>query len=137
MQTVTSDVRVAIIAEVQQYLDGMKAAAGATTNASVAIKQEMASLGTASKEARAPLVGLTDSLKDWRQHVRTEARYTNFMAAQIAGLGIASKGAAAELTGLVSAFAFGNGLGLGIEIVKQVVHGFLSMAEAEDAAKEE
>jgi hypothetical protein len=114
-----------------------KAAVAPVRNGLAEIAAAAEETGKASNSARAPMIGLTDALKDWRTHVRTEARYTNFMAAQVAGLGIASKGAAAEITGLVSAFAFGGGIGVAVELVKMVAHGFHDLAEAEEKAKEE
>lgn len=130
-------VEVVLRANAAPLVAGFKEAAGATGNATAQIREEMAAISSGASSARAPMVGLTDALKDWRTHVRTEARYTNFMATQVAGLGIASKGAAAEITGLVSAFAFGGGIGVAVELVKMVAHGFHDLAEAEEKAKEE
>jgi len=94
----------------------------------VKIRADASGFTAGAREAGGALSGLTDSLKEWRTHVRTEAKYTQFMAMQISGLGIASKGAAAEITGLVSAFAFGNTLGLAIESAKMLVKHFMEVA---------
>ena len=130
-------VEVVLRANTSNLIAGMKEAASATGNAGAAMREEFGSIGEAAGGSRAPLVNLTDAMKEWRTHVRTEARYTQFMAQQVAGLGIASKGAAAEITGFVSAFAFGGGIGLAVEGVKLIAHVFGDIQEAEKKAKEE
>ena len=118
-------------------VEGLRIATKGVDGAAQEMRTSLKLVGDGAKEAAPHFTGLNDALKEWRTHVRTEARYTNFMAAQVAGLGFASKGAAAELTGLVSAFAFGGGLGLAVEGVKLVAHVFNDIQEAEKKAKEE
>src|SRR5438874_13669026 len=98
----TNSVEVVLKANTSALVAGFKEAASVTASSGAQMREEIANLGSASHTSASGMNVLTDSLKEWRTHVRTEARYTNFMAAQVAGLGIASKGAAAEITGLIS-----------------------------------
>lgn len=134
MSTDVNVIEVQIRAQVDQLIKSLKEASTATGSAGTQMRDEMAALGNGARSAEPHLTGLNDALKEWRTHVRTEARYTQFMAMQIANLGIAGKGAAAELTGLVSAFAFGGGVGVAIEGVKLLVHFINEIGSGEKEA---
>src|SRR5256885_8831660 len=129
-----NQIQVAISANVASLVAAMKEAASATGGAATAMREEIASIGAGAKEAYAPLSGFKDVLKDYRSEVRQESRYGRFLAADIASMGIASKSAAGELTQLVSAFAFGGGLGGGIELVKMAVGYFNEVTHSEEEA---
>src|SRR5437016_4779079 len=127
---------VQIRAQVEQFIQGLKSAASATGAAGDEMRGSLGSIGEGAQEATKHFDGLTGSLKEWRTHVRTEARYMNFMAAQVAGLGIASKGAAAEITGLISGFAFGGGFGVAIEGAKLLAHHIGEIGKSQKEAND-
>src|SRR6267143_840045 len=114
-------VQVSIRGDAAQLIAQMKAAASATGNAGAQMKAELAGIGAGAKEAHAPMNAFASVIKEYRSEMRQEARMGRFLAADIASMGLASKGAAGEVTQLVAAFAFGNGLGGGIEVVKMLV----------------
>src|SRR6267378_3942776 len=118
-------------------VEGLRLATRGVDGAAQEMRQSLRLVGDGAKDAAPHVDGLSDKLKEYRTHVRTEARYTQFLAGQVAGLGIASKGAAAEFTGLISAFAFGGGVAVAVELVKMLAHFFTEAAAEEKKFKEE
>src|SRR3954469_12226822 len=82
-----------------------------------------------AQEAGRHVDPLSDKLKEFRSHVRTETRYTKFLGDQIENLGIVSDGAAGAIGHLAAGFAFGNGIGLAIASVKVLVEGIHALGE--------
>jgi len=129
-------ISVKISADVGGLVDGMKEAAGATEEATEQIKGDVEGLGHAAEEAVEPVESLTEKLREFASEQRSEGRLAGFMAGQIAQLGISSKSAAGEITGFISAFAFGGGLGVGIEALKVAIEKFTELSREENVAAE-
>lgn len=88
-------------------------------------------------EAEEGIGSLGDSLREFASEQRSEGRLAGFMAAQLDQLGIASKSAAGEVTGLLSAFAYGGGIGVGIEALKIGIETFNELGAKEREGAEE
>jgi hypothetical protein len=88
--------------------------------------------GHAAGEAGEHVEGLTHKLREFAGEQRSEGRLAGFLAGQIAQLGIASKSAAGEITGIAAAFAFGGGLGIGIELLKIGIEKFNELGAEEE-----
>jgi len=127
-------IEVNITARSAEYVAAMKQAASTTSEASKEMRAELAEIGSGAEAAVEPVHSFAGVIKEYRQEIRTEGRYSRFLAADIASMGIASKGAAAEVTSLVAAFAFGGGMGIAIEGVKMLVK---SINEASEAAEQQ
>src|SRR4051812_48979703 len=89
----------------------------------VRISADASGFRAGAQEAARHVDSLSDKLKEFRSHVRTETRYTKFLGDQIENLGIVSEGAAGAIGHLATGLAFGNGIGLAIASVKVLVEG--------------
>src|SRR3954463_2340297 len=96
---------------------------------SARITADASGFRSGAQEAAGHIDSLSDRLKEFRTHVRTETRYTKFLGDQIENLGIVSEGAAGAIGHLATGLAFGNGIGLAIASVKVLVEGIHSLGE--------
>jgi|GEM_PF-3050281 len=99
--------------------------------------RDVVGVGRDAEGASGSLGGLGDVIKEYGKTQRTEGRMGRFLASDLQSMGIASKSAAGELTGLVSAFALGGPIGIGIEVVKLAVTAFNDLGKEEAKTKEE